>query len=587
VMSAPLDGGPPRILATSSYPWSLGVVDGTVYWGTEWQSGPGKVYSVPLDGGPPKTVYVDNILGPLTTVSAIGTNASAIVWTIQGSPGGTLYELPVGGQNYFALSPSAYPPTNELALTSTDVYWIATNVQDVGVLMRVDLSGGPAQVVAVIDAGVGSGAGIAVDNDYVYWTGFGFGPTGTVSATPLDGGATIVLASMQQLPSEIAVDQTNLYWINQGYSAQTGSVMELPLPVGTAQPFVLASGVAPEALAIDCQYVYWTDFNGTVSRVAKQFSLDGGGADSGSSLPDSGCPIACVVDGGLFTCVNGHCLTTLAASQSWPYGLAVDSARVYWTNSGSSGSVMSVNLDGSNIATLASGQSAPTLLAIDSTHVYWLVESPGSVMKALLDGGSPSTLASGQAGLGGIAVDSASVYWSNVAAGGTVVRAALDGSGPVALATGQSGAFSMASDSSALYWTANGNSAVISAPLDGGQLFTIASNQATPYYLALDATRVYWSDHNNATIVSALKDGGGFVTLATSAYTPYGVAVDSASVYWAGGENGTVMKVPLDGGAPEVLVSGQGFPIEIAVDATSVYWTNNTTNGTVMKLTPK
>jgi len=53
------------------------------------------------------------------------------------------------------------------------------------------------------------------------------------------------------------------------------------------------------------------------------------------------------------------------------------------------------------------------------------------------------------------------------------------------------------------------------------------------------------------------------------------------------------MKVSLDGGTPTALAFGLSFPCFISVDASGVYWTNlgtstnNYTDGSVMKVSPK
>jgi hypothetical protein len=58
-------------------------------------------------------------------------------------------------------------------------------------------------------------------------------------------------------------------------------------------------------------------------------------------------------------------------------------------------------------------------------------------------------------------------------------------------------------------------------------------------------------------------------------------------------ELGAVARAPLAGGATTTLATNQPYPGGIAVDGTSVYWVNGGTNtslstdGTVMKLTPK
>ncbi len=295
---------------------------------------------------------------------------------------------------------------------------------------------------------------------------------------------------------------------------------------------------------------------------------------------------------------GGSCSGTvvLASSQTFAFGIAVNSTNVYWTDTAGGyspsggGSVKTVPICGGNVTTLASGLPSPTGIAIDSTHVYWVNDEPDIVMSALLDGGASTVLVTnGNQSPLAIAVDGTSVYWTaNALPGegsGAVMSVPKAGGSPVTLATGQADPWGIAIDSQNVYWAnANigGDGLIMSVPLDGGTPVTLASGPFQPAYLAVDVSSVYWTSVDG-TIASVPKGGGTPTTLASGPPGAQGIAVDTESVYWTapgnvGGDTGYVLSVPKGGGAPTTLATAQDDPTGIAVDGTNVYWTDQVVN---------
>ena len=315
--------------------------------------------------------------------------------------------------------------------------------------------------------------------------------------------------------------------------------------------------------------------------------------------------------------------TSIELASGSPYGIAVDTTNVYWTNTGGGPAgtiinlVMKVPLGGGLAVTLASGEGALGI-AVDATSVYWT--GGDTVMKVPLDGGTPVTLASGLNESEGIAVDATSVYWTDMG-DFKLMKAPLAGGTPVTLASDLDFPNGIAVDSTSVYWTNSGNTGgsgtVMKIPLDGGTPVTLAAGQNTPSGIAVDSTNVYWTNLGtywtnlgngtgvgNGTVMKVSLDGGTAVTLASGQDGPSRIAVDSTSVYWidsgdsAANGYAAVMKVPLGGGTPVMHAStpysalGPREAGGIAVDATSVYWASDIEYGTVatgavMKVTPK
>ena len=111
------------------------------------------------------------------------------------------------------------------------------------------------------------------------------------------------------------------------------------------------------------------------------------------------------------------------ASGGCQHSLGLDVDHIYWA--GTSQTISSANLDGSDPQTLVSGQSGPIGVAVDASHLYWTNQNDGSIWEANRDGSSPHVISS--AGLAGwdIAVGGGHLYW-------TVLGRCIDDNGQIA-----------------------------------------------------------------------------------------------------------------------------------------------------------
>jgi hypothetical protein len=262
---------------------------------------------------------------------------------------------------------------------------------------------------------------IAVNATDVY---FVMSKAGTISWVSRSGGAVQLLVSSQPYPDSIALDSNNVYWLNEGLSYGTGSVMKLSLTGG--EPVTLAtSEAAPEAMAVDASNVYWVDYGdvgeGAIMKV----------------------PIA------------GGTKVQLASGDSvhYPYRIAVDSTDVYWVNVGSGpvadGSIMRIPKAGGPLVTVASGIQGGQDLVVMGGTVYFL--SSLGLQSVSTSGGVVSTVKSlppgGRQWLE-MAADTDSIYMGG--RGIDLVRLDLIGGGTTRLASDVS---RIALDDNNVFWT--------------------------------------------------------------------------------------------------------------------------------------
>ena len=289
---------------------------------------------------------------------------------------------------------------------------------------------------------------IAIDDVDAYWT-YGImiadappASIGAVTRAPLAGGAApTAVASQQLVPTAIALNANDVFWIDQytrkimkasksggaptevvsGFNGpfwdleadddsvyfldyRGGGLGVFKAPVGGGDVIQLATGEGQlQALALDDTHVYWADhvLETGQNRVMK-VSTDGGAPSV------------------LYSRLFGN--TDLE-------GLAVGPSAVYWNGDYGEGvgpdgrvsiKLMQIPLAGGAPVAIAE-ESGIRHVAVNSRSVYWTVElldgSAGAIRKVPLNGGTVSTVVSDQLGLSAIAVDDASVCWLNFVSG--------------------------------------------------------------------------------------------------------------------------------------------------------------------------
>jgi len=266
----------------------------------------------------------------------------------------------------------------------------------------------------------------AVDDTSVYWRDL---DGGLVSKSPLQGGSIETLAHGLSFPDDflsgsscdlpvrnpgIAVDEGVVYFaINNGLGSVDVDGGGLDLPVGELACTVTGLLANGTTLDIVC------DSGGDTSATAQ--TLAGGAAVSLPGSAQYGGMILAAYQSNLaiaesyaFNITPSYAIVldtdvgSLVLAQSneegCAWGVALDANDAYVAVGGA---IQRIAFDGGTTV-LASG--FPFGVAVDSTDVYWTDLTAGTVMKTATDGGPALMLASGLSDPVEVAVDATSVY---------------------------------------------------------------------------------------------------------------------------------------------------------------------------------
>jgi hypothetical protein len=288
------------------------------------------------------------LLATASFVSGLATDGESVYWS---DNQGNLSAVPASGGavKVLATDMAAYNDFPQLALDATYVYFAGGPDVD-----RLPKTGGGFTTLATGQQ-VG---GLAVGEGQVYWTS-SFQPKATgASSGSLDrvaeSGEITAIANDLGFPGELAVDDTNAYWVDS-----LGAIDMVPLTGGRVTVLV-KNQAGINGIAAAGGYVYWTNFSGQIGTC---------GLCPPMPAPKLG-------DGTLLrTAVKGGASTVIAKGYG-ANGVALDDRNAYWSD----GTVISaVPLDGGDAIVLAEG-GAFVGPVIDACSVYW-GESDGSIRR--------------------------------------------------------------------------------------------------------------------------------------------------------------------------------------------------------------
>jgi hypothetical protein len=272
MMNPPSTSGDPNNIASQCPPGvspvSFGGVEGSANYGIVTDAS--GVYWTDFNGSLMKAGPSGKDPAPLATglslPGILAVDADTVYFVEYGA---ALSRIPKAGGSPVVL---AQGPIDALAVDKTHVYFTSTE----GV-SRVEKAGG-AMPELLAQASGATSIGLDDTTVYVTITGDSAGPKGVIGSVPKAGGELKVVVQdapfeLRYLSQELAVDATNVYWLNTG----AGKLMKAPKAGGA--PAALLEGLAePASIALDGSYLYFTTvgLDDSSGRSVGKVSIDGG-----------------------------------------------------------------------------------------------------------------------------------------------------------------------------------------------------------------------------------------------------------------------------------------------------------------------
>jgi hypothetical protein len=250
----------PVTVESSILPSGLAVNDASVFWteseytcvdcSPDW----GRVYTAPAKGGAPILL--------VETAGALPTNAVVDETHVYWNEYPHIKRVLIGGGNAETIIEGDVW-IHELVVDKTRLYWTPLDVKE-SVIMSADKSGanqGPLCITSL------RASQLTLDESWIYWLSY-LDPNATTSRieriSALGGTSSVVLSEIS--PGYFAVHQGFVYWTE----LKKGRVLRAPVSGGS--PEVLADGLAePSEIAVDESGIYW--LTGALSEVGAVMRL--------------------------------------------------------------------------------------------------------------------------------------------------------------------------------------------------------------------------------------------------------------------------------------------------------------------------
>jgi hypothetical protein len=208
---APWQEGVARLAASSQQAYSVTLLGDQVYWASNYAT---LIARNPIDavGCPPCETF--DVSAYVYDVAASTTDLVFILGPPfdNSEPESVRRLLADGGVSVIAAN---QPGAHSLAVTDSWVFWVASSA-----IRRARIDG--TEVGSLIGE---SATSVAADDRALFWTVGG--SDGAVRTSDFDAKEPRTLATQQNHPGSIAIDEGSIYWVNSGSGGSDGQVVKL------------------------------------------------------------------------------------------------------------------------------------------------------------------------------------------------------------------------------------------------------------------------------------------------------------------------------------------------------------------------